>query len=199
MTLRTCAACSSTQTTTRIPLAELLGTAEPPAPEKVQDFMRATREINATNALARLFLGGMSLDRSAAAEVLPHSFIDMAIAAKLLGTDGERLIANIVIVPIGKTLFASDAFRKLGDDDKAEFVLPARTYATDYLRRMTVREPVSDTLDLGCGCGVHALLAARHSDNVIATDISEAAIAYTRFNAELNDLRNVEAPRGQPL
>jgi len=47
-------------------------------------------------------------------------------------------------------------------------------------------------LDLGCGCGIHALFAARHSGKVIATDISPAATRYTTFNAWLNDIDNVE-------
>ena len=177
-------------------LTRMIGFAEPPAPDQVQAFMRATREINATNALARLFLAGMSLHRSAVGEVLPQSLIDTAIASGLLDADDERLSATIAIVPVGKLLFASDAFRKLGGPGKSDFVLPARTHATDYLRHMTIRDPVGDTLDLGCGCGVHALLASRHSDRVIATDISEAAVAYTRFNAELNDIRNVDACAG---
>jgi hypothetical protein len=36
------------------------------------------------------------------------------------------------------------------------------------------------------------LLAAGHCDSVVATDISADAAAYTRFNARLNDIRNVD-------
>ena len=178
-------------------LTRNLGSAQPPAPGQVQSFMRLTRDINAANALVRLFLGGMSLDRSSIDEVLPKLFIDMAIESGILAEQAGRVSASIVIVPVGKMLFASDAFRKLGGPDSSDFVLPARTYATDYLRHMTVRDPVAETVDLGCGCGVHALLASSHSDAVIATDISESAVAYTRFNAELNDIRNVEARVGK--
>jgi methylase of polypeptide subunit release factors len=54
------------------------------------------------------------------------------------------------------------------------------------LAQVTVRNPVGLALDLGTGCGIQALHAARHARRVIATDISERALAFARFNAALN-------------
>jgi methylase of polypeptide subunit release factors len=169
------------------------GTAAPPAPHEVQARLYATREVSAQNALVRLFLLGVTLDRNAATEALPRAFVDLAQRVGLIFEEENRLIANVVIVPVGKVLFASDAFRVLGSDERSEFIVPAKNSAADFLRRLTVRERVGTVLDLGCGCGVHALLAAEHCDNVVATDISADAVAYTRFNAQLNDIRNVDA------
>src|SRR5690606_6221158 len=45
--------------------------------------------------------------------------------------------------------------------------------------------PICRTLDLGTGCGIQALHAARHSDAVVATDISRRALAFAGFNAAL--------------
>ena len=47
-------------------------------------------------------------------------------------------------------------------------------------------------LDLGTGCGIQALHAARHATTVIATDISERALELARFNAELNGVTNIQ-------
>ena len=168
------------------------GTGAPPAPHEVQSRLYATREITAQNALVRLFLLGVTLDRDAASEALPEAFIELALRVGLVAEEQDRLVANVVIVPVGKLLFASDAFRILGGDERSEFVVPAKNSAADFLRRLTFRDSVGTVLDLGCGCGVHALLAAAHSDSVVATDISAAAAAYTRFNARLNDVQNVE-------
>lgn len=173
-----------------------LGTAAPPAPQEVQSLLHATREVSAQNALVRLFLIGVTLGRDAAAEALPKAFIDLALQLGLISEDENRLVANVVIVPVGKLLFASDAFRVLGGDERSEFIVPAKNSAADFLRRLTLREPVGSVLDLGCGCGVHALLAAGHSDKVVATDISTAAAEYTRFNARFNDIRNIEVLAG---
>jgi methylase of polypeptide subunit release factors len=57
--------------------------------------------------------------------------------------------------------------------------------ASTTLAQVTVREPVGRTLDLGTGCGIQALHAARHSGAVVGTDISERALAFARFNAVL--------------
>ncbi|WP_084252798.1 DUF7059 domain-containing protein [Devriesea agamarum] len=58
--------------------------------------------------------------------------------------------------------------------------------ASTTLARITPRPQVKATWDLGCGCGIQALHAARHSERVVATDLSPRAIAFARFNAELN-------------
>jgi methylase of polypeptide subunit release factors len=53
------------------------------------------------------------------------------------------------------------------------------------LAQVTVRTPRRRTLDLGTGCGVQALHAARHSERVVATDISARALGFAAFNAGL--------------
>ncbi len=64
------------------------------------------------------------------------------------------------------------------------------------LARLTVRARVARTLDLGCGGGVQAFLAARHSERVVASDVNPRALAYARFGARVNDLLNVEVRQG---
>lgn len=57
--------------------------------------------------------------------------------------------------------------------------------ASITLAQVTVRDPRRRVLDLGTGCGVQALHAARHSDAVVATDISARALGFAAFNAAL--------------
>jgi SAM-dependent methyltransferase len=49
----------------------------------------------------------------------------------------------------------------------------------------TIRRPAARALDLGTGCGVQALHLTSHVDHVVATDVSERALAYAAFNAAL--------------
>ena len=51
---------------------------------------------------------------------------------------------------------------------------------------------VRTALDLGTGCGIQALHAARHADHVVATDISVRALELAALNARLNGIRNIE-------
>ena len=53
------------------------------------------------------------------------------------------------------------------------------------LAGLTPRTPVVTALDLGCGCGIQTLYLLRHADHVVATDVSERALAFTAFNAAL--------------
>lgn len=57
--------------------------------------------------------------------------------------------------------------------------------ASTTLAQVTVRDRRHRALDLGTGCGIQALHAARHTDRVTATDISARALAFSRLNAAL--------------
>ena len=47
-------------------------------------------------------------------------------------------------------------------------------------------------LDIGTGCGIQAMHASRHAEQVVATDISVRALELAVLNAELNDIGNIE-------
>ena len=64
------------------------------------------------------------------------------------------------------------------------------------LSHLTVRRPVETALDVGTGSGIQALLAARHSERVVATDLNERALGFAAFNAALNGAENVEVRTG---
>ena len=64
------------------------------------------------------------------------------------------------------------------------------------LARLTVRAAAGRVLDLGCGGGVQALLAARHAESVVGVDLNPRALAFARFNARLNRVHNVEWREG---
>lgn len=48
------------------------------------------------------------------------------------------------------------------------------------------RSPVDRALDLGTGCGIQLFHLLAHARHVTATDVSERALAFTRFNLVLN-------------
>jgi methylase of polypeptide subunit release factors len=58
--------------------------------------------------------------------------------------------------------------------------------ASTTLARWTPRRPVHRALDVGTGCGVQAVHAASHADDVVATDLSARCLAFAGFNAGLN-------------
>lgn len=67
------------------------------------------------------------------------------------------------------------------------------------LIEITRREAVTTAADIGTGCGIQALALALHADTVIATDISERALEFTRLNAQINGIDNIETRQGSLL
>lgn len=58
--------------------------------------------------------------------------------------------------------------------------------ASSTLVQTTIRRHSKRALDLGTGCGIQTFHLLHHSEHVTATDISERALAFTRFNLMLN-------------
>lgn len=68
---------------------------------------------------------------------------------------------------------------------------------TEVLARASFPQTdIGSALDLGCGCGVLALLLARVSARVVATDLNPRAVAMTRLNAALNGIENISVRHG---
>ncbi|BCT77461.1 methyltransferase [Sinomonas cyclohexanicum] len=59
-------------------------------------------------------------------------------------------------------------------------------HASSTLVQATARRPVERALDIGTGCGIQALHLLDHARHVVATDISDRALAFARFNVLLN-------------
>jgi methylase of polypeptide subunit release factors len=65
-----------------------------------------------------------------------------------------------------------------------------------FLARCTIRRPFHAALDLCTGSGVHALLAAAHTEMVLAVDINPRAVACARFNAQSSGIANLDVAVG---
>jgi SAM-dependent methyltransferase len=122
------------------------------------------------------------------------------LRAGILERSGDSARALLSLYPVGTSLVFSDhAWSQL--DAAGAFAVPYDTVmyvGTDsrWLARATVRGPVASALDLCCGSGIHALLAAAHAGQAVAVDINPRAVACTVFNARALGLSNLQALRG---
>lgn len=82
---------------------------------------------------------------------------------------------------------ASDhsAFQRPGAPLRRDHVLGVGG-ASQTLVQITDPRPAAVALDLGTGCGVQSFHLLRRVDRVVATDLSERALAFARFNLVLN-------------
>jgi hypothetical protein len=108
--------------------------------------------------------------------------------------------AHASLFPVGDRLIFSDhAWHKLPHPgyrtvppDQVMFV----GNDSRWLARATVRRACRASLDLCTGSGVQALLAADHSERVVAVDINPRAVRCARFNAQVSGAGNVEVMVG---
>jgi Methyltransferase small domain len=156
----------------------------------------------AARAVARLSLGDDPLSRLLALFWLG----DPVEAAELCRLDpagleaegvvrrvGDRVVPLVRIDEIDGVYVCSD--RTLERADAVVAVSPSTRMSAAF----TPRAPVAAALDLCAGSGAHALLAARHAERVVATDVSPRALELIRLNAALNGAGNVETRAGSFL
>ena len=158
---------------------------------RLQDL---TREPSCITTLARWFWIGIPQDPSAAGKHLPPWFIPFALDCGLLHQQGGHLWPEAMLFPSDKFIFAADHTSKIDSADPDLVLWPNPT--SRLLSRFTVRRPSRATLDLGTGTGFQALVAAAHSEKVVATDLNSRAVAFALFNTRLNGIENVECLEG---
>jgi hypothetical protein len=176
------------------PLRALLGAAAGPlvdGPTEPARRYRLEADASAAAVLARLYVLG---DAVPADDVDAHlgDLADRLVDAGLAVAEGTALRGTVRLVPHEGLLVASDRPRdQLPRDHVAGVHRPSA-----LLAHLTVRRTPSRALDLGTGCGIQALLAARHAERVVATDVNERALAVTALNCALNGIANVELRAG---
>lgn len=160
----------------------------------------ALRAIARTEDPAAALLGLLTLGRDLTVEqvdaALPRTTAQGAAELGILAIDGERVRALIDLAPYSaqddageiRWWIASDRSElATGEPLRGDHVLGVGG-ASLTLASITPRAHVERALDMGCGCGIQALHASRHAARVIATDLSERAIAFSAFNAALNGI-----------
>jgi len=142
----------------------------------------------------RLFFLELPVSRSDAARALGSDGVGALERTGLATVDGA--VSPLArIAPVDTLLLASDRLSTNPTDDPPDYV---STYSPTarLCDLLTPRPRVGRALDVGTGNGVHALLAAGHSERVVATDVNPRALAFTELNAALSGLDNVECRRG---
>jgi methylase of polypeptide subunit release factors len=140
--------------------------------------------------LVRLFHAGGSAPREVVDRLLPELDLEGLAAIGILSTDGDEVTGVLRIDEYEGLLLACD--RDTSRPDQVMGMSPSTMLTVAH----TPREHTAAALDVGTGSGVHALLAARHADHVVATDASPRALWMTSLNARLNGVENVETREG---
>ena len=196
-------------------LASMLRIRFPSEGQDMPLLIRRSAEPIPFNALFRLFYLGLPVDGGTIRAVLPEPLFNALTEAALLlpaaesfvrgipgyaidaGADlGGFIKAAVKIAPFEDLYFASDyRFRDHGDKMAEDHVVGVGM-ASITLSNFSIRRRVQSTLDIGTGTGIQALLAARHSERVVGTDMNDRALGLAEFNARLNGIENIEWRKG---
>ena len=156
-------------------------------------YLRRLRRDGALETLLRLFLLDQPVDAGVVERALAPTPLASLDALNLIAESGGQVRGTVRIVPHGDIVLAADLPER--DDVHADHVAglhrPSITLAD-----LTIRRPVARALDVGTGFGIQAILASRHAEHVVATDVNERALAFAELNAVMNGVRNIELRLG---
>lgn len=178
-------------------VTRLLGTDRIYIPKAIDAKMWSRRATGKSplEILTRLIVIGQPSPRDDVRTLLGDYLLEAWMSAGLIERQGDLVLPLINITPYHGLWIISDRPRVDGGPPRDNFVMGFGG-STRTLLNVMRRTPVPRTLDLGTGCGVLALMAAGHSEHVVAVDLNPRAIEMVRFNAALNGIKNVEARVG---
>ncbi len=175
-----------------------------------EEALRRGNRVPASRALAasaypaavlgRLFVLGEKVGAEELARVLTTLGLAGAEELELIRVEGETVAPLVDLRPYGfadlhgagEWWLASDLGELArGGALPTDHVLGVGG-ASMTLARLQFPDDVESVLDLGTGCGIQALHARRFARRVVATDISERALRYARFNAAVNGVDGIE-------
>ena len=154
--------------------------------------------------LSRLLVLGMPQDEASVTAALPRTGPAGLAALGLVARTRDGVVPSAIVRPQsysdehgdGRWWVASDLDEAaLGGALPEDHVLGVGG-ASLTLAALQLPTPAGRGLDLGVGCGIQSLRARRSVGHVVATDISERALRFTRLNARLNGVDDIDTRRG---
>ncbi|NIO20178.1 MAG: methyltransferase [Candidatus Aenigmarchaeota archaeon] len=96
----------------------------------------------------------------------------------------KNVVSKVRIFPFKNFFFFFDSTI----DIKSVYIIGDDSY---YLAKAIPEIKFDSALDLGCGSGIHSIIASRFCNNVTGIDINPRAINFSKFNAIFNGIENV--------
>jgi len=150
--------------------------------------LRRLRAGDAFATITKLFLLGATVDAGDAGAALQPLGVERLVSTGLIELVHDTVRPLARLAPHGDYYVTSD----LDARDTCFDYVPGIQAPSVTLAKLAVRRRVESALDLGTGCGIQALLAAKHADRVVASDVNPRALAFAEFNALLNGIDGID-------
>jgi SAM-dependent methyltransferase len=151
--------------------------------------------------IARLFLLGEALDDALLDGAFPRTGAVGLRARGVLGSEGRALVevrpySAVDATGVVNWWIVSDHGEMVRRAPLAPDHVLGVGGASITLAGLVPTSPARRVLDLGTGSGVQALHARRSADSVVATDLSERALALAALTFELSGIEQIELRHG---
>jgi SAM-dependent methyltransferase len=158
-------------------------------------YLRRLAAPEPLNILMRLFAFYVPVSDEDARIAFAPMTLDEVAALGLVEREPGGVRGSVGLMILGSTVIACDRLAEPKAEPRPDYVLGLNPPAVT-LANLTVRRPVRKALDLACGGGIQGLLAAAHTDQVVAVDLNPRALVFTRFNSRLNGLAEPDCREG---
>jgi len=149
---------------------------------------KATENADTLGILIWLFLLNRSIPLRIFHRAFHRDLHESLKAMNLVQVEDDSIRSSLLIFPIREFFVITDGFGNYPVENK---VMPLLAESYD-LATLTTRRSLFRALDLCTGSGVHAFLASKHCEELVAVDNNPRAIAFSKFSAWLNGISNVE-------
>jgi hypothetical protein len=141
--------------------------------------------------IIRLLVFNQEIDKKLSEKILSSEGINALLESGIVenSNDDMHYFSKYSMFEYDGLLFITDSI--INEPSNFNPVMPLLPESYELVE-IQIKKQVSKTLDLGTGSGVQAIIASRHSENVTGVDINPRAIAFSKFNAALNGIKNTE-------
>lgn len=153
---------------------------------------RSTESAAPWSILGDLFLLNRRVPAEQLAEVLSKPETEAIEEMRLIERSEDTFWCPFNLFPCRDLYILTDRRPYNVAINQVMWLFPESFLLAYYVHRL----PVARALDLCTGSGIHALLAAEHSAEVIGVDINPRAIAFAEFNRALNGIERCKFRRG---
>jgi SAM-dependent methyltransferase len=138
--------------------------------------------------LITLFIDGHQVSADLIAKQTSSTFVDAALEMGLAEKEGDFLKSSFCLFPCYGKYLVTDQAEKNTAINQVMWLWGESFILGGFVKRIPRRRAI----DLGTGSGIHAILASDHCARVVGADVSPRAIAFSEFNAVLNEKSNID-------
>ncbi|MEO0533163.1 MAG: carbamoyltransferase C-terminal domain-containing protein [Cyanobacteria bacterium P01_A01_bin.123] len=147
--------------------------------------------------LIRLFLLRVALPQERLNALLGDQLVELLIQLGVFICRADQWASRIDLFCVEGLYIATDhRYMLLAEDAITENPVMYVGADSQGLVYTAPRYQAKQVLDLCCGGGIQGLVASRYAQQVTSVDINPRAIRFARFNAQLNDIRNIQFCQG---